>query len=45
VKKKMVRGRESMSMEVGYNQNVELETVYQPGSGDRYMPLSGSSRV
>jgi len=43
VKKKMVRVRESMSMESGYNQNTELGNMYSPGAGRRYMPVAKES--
>jgi hypothetical protein len=42
-KKKMAKVKDNMSMEFGYYQNTELETVYSPGAGRRYMPIARES--
>lgn len=40
-KKKMQRVRDSMAMEQGYSQNTDVDRVYNPGDGRKYMPLTG----
>lgn len=40
-KKKMQKVRDSIALEPGYNQNVDVGNDYNPGVGKRYMPLTG----
>lgn len=37
----MQRVRDSMAMEQGYSQNTDVDRVYNPGDGRKYMPLTG----
>jgi len=42
-KKKIERVKSTISMDTGYGQNVETGMSYQPGTGKRYMPVSGET--
>ncbi|KAH7333211.1 hypothetical protein BKA65DRAFT_538908 [Rhexocercosporidium sp. MPI-PUGE-AT-0058] len=43
-KKKMQKVRDGMAMELGHNQNTDVENAYSPGVGRKYVPLMAENR-